>query len=377
MTGSAGLHGARSERMASRVIETSSGRDFSAAAVLAEKLMRRQQRNRSRSDGTATSGRLRTHRLFDHDAVAALARRLTDARGESDQRLSAILQDMLASSPFRKLAPSPDPSALATMRDRFPHCREALDLVESSASLARLGGDARLRLPRLLLLGPPGIGKTFFVHELASACAVPTRTVDMSAATTSFGLSGLDLGWSTGRPGAVFELLVRASVANPIIVLDEIDKVSTDTKHPPTAPLYSLLEEHSARSFVDEAVGVPIDASRVCWVATANSIETIDAPLLSRFTVVTLTAPTAAESRHLAASINAAILDAEAWGGRFPRELSDGVLDRLAGHSPREVRRMLFAAYGRAAREGRERLLATDVPSTPTSATRSIGFLAK
>lgn len=74
----------------------------------------------------------------------------------------------------------------------------------------------------------------------------------------------------------------KSRYANPVLMLDEIDKVSSDSRHNPLGPMYSLLEKHTAKRFVDEYLGVPFDVSNVIWIASANYVERIPEPIRSR-----------------------------------------------------------------------------------------------
>ena len=92
--------------------------------------------------------------------------------------------------------------------------------------------------------------------------------------------------------GKVFEALVDGEYANPVIVVDEIDKASSDAQYDPLGALYSLLEYDTAQSFTDELAEVAIDASQVIWITTANDARGIPDPILNRMNVFEVQAPT-------------------------------------------------------------------------------------
>ena len=89
--------------------------------------------------------------------------------------------------------------------------------------------------------------------------------------------------------GKVFEALVEGEYANPVIVVDEIDKASADAQYDPLGALYSLLEHDTAGSFIDEFAEVAIDASQVIWVATANGVFRFDGHRFVRFSLAVST----------------------------------------------------------------------------------------
>ena len=109
--------------------------------------------------------------------------------------------------------------------------------------------------------------------------------VSMSSLTAGWVLSGASSQWKGARPGKVFETLVDGQYANPVMVVDEIDKARGEHAYDPMGALYSLLELDTAGSFTDEFAEVAIDASQVIWVATANDERAIPDPILNRMNV--------------------------------------------------------------------------------------------
>ena len=120
----------------------------------------------------------------------------------------------------------------------------------------------------MLLLGPPGIGKTHFARKLAELLGTGMNLVPMSSMTAGWLLSGASSQWKGAKPGKVFEALVDGQCANPVIVVDEIDKAAADAQYDPLGSLYSLLEHDTAGAFIDEFAEVAIDASQVIWIMT-------------------------------------------------------------------------------------------------------------
>lgn len=137
---------------------------------------------------------------------------------------------------------------LAVLRTHFPQCAAVIDHVEAMAHLA-CRGDRVVRLPPLLLVGPPGVGKTYFAQRLAATLHLPYEEVHMESATAAWILSGMDSTWNESKPGRIFETLVHGRFANPLILLDEIDKVGSGNRYDPMGSLYGLLEPHTASRF--------------------------------------------------------------------------------------------------------------------------------
>src|SRR4051812_12413946 len=225
----------------------------------------------------------------------------------------------------------------------------------------------------MLLLGDPGIGKTHFARRLSELLGTGFGFVPMSSLTAGWVLSGASSQWKNAKPGKVFDTFLNGEYANPVIVVDELDKASSDGQYDPLGALYELLELQTATRFVDEFAEVPIDASGAVWLATANDVARIPEPLLSRMAVYEIEAPDADGATRIAGSIYSEIRGAHDWGKRFPETLSAGALDKLAALPPREMRRAIQAAFGNAKIAGRSEVGPDDIQDARARKAR-IGF---
>jgi len=232
-----------------------------------------------------------------------------------------------------------------------------------------------LEITPLLLLGPPGVGKTHFAIQIATLLGTGINLVPMSSMTAGWLLSGSSAQWRGSRPGKVFESLVDGRYANPVIVVDEIDKASPDAQYDPLGALYGLLEHDTAKHFVDEFAEVPIDASQVIWIMTANDDRRIPSPILNRMNVFEVQAPDAQAARQIATRMYHSILAEHDWGERFDQEVSEDVLDRMTQMPPREMRRAWMRGLGNAKLQGRYRVELDDLPGAGNSKSR-LGFLS-
>ena len=147
-----------------------------------------------------------------------------------------------------------------------------------------------------------------------------------------------------------------------------------DTQYDPLGALYTLLEHDTARRFVDEFVELPIDASKVTWIATANDMARIPEPILNRMNVYQIDPPDRDGAMRIAASIYRDIRESHEWGRRFPEEPATDVLERLADFSPREMRRITLAAFGNAKLAGRDEMRLADVDDSKNARKARIGF---
>ncbi|MGH8689054.1 MAG: AAA family ATPase [Burkholderiales bacterium] len=267
------------------------------------------------------------------------------------------------------------PSAMPSMNglfDELPNFAEVLEDIRKQLALC-IDSDDAVELPPMLLLGAPGIGKTHFARRIAQLLGTGFGFVPMSTLTAGWILGGASSQWKNAKPGKVFDTFLNGDYANPVMVVDELDKASADGQYDPLGALYGLLEADTATHFVDEFAEIPIDASGAVWFATANETTRIPEPILSRMRVYEIEPPDAEGSARIALAIYREIRGAHDWGRRFPGAPSAAVLDRLAALSPREMRRATLSAFGSAKVAGRGELAPEDVADA-RGAKRRIGF---
>ena len=268
------------------------------------------------------------------------------------------------------------PSALPDIDgliQELPNFEEPLEDIRKQLALC-LSSEDPLELEPMLLLGDPGIGKTHFARRLAKLLGTGYNFIGMSSLTAGWILSGASAQWKNAKPGKVFDALVNGDYANPVIVVDEIDKASGDSQYDPLGSLYTLLEHDTACDFVDEFAEVPIDASEVVWIATANDSRSIPEPILNRMNVYAIDPPDTEGSRRIAQSIYDELRAEHAWGRAFPPQLGGESLDRLARLKPREMRRVMLAAFGNAKLDGRSEVRPEDVVEDRVAKKARIGF---
>lgn len=291
---------------------------------------------------------------------------------ESKDRMHVLLKNAFGSNlenVYRKLQPVSDPGFLGVLHDEFPIFSEVTNSAMEQVGLfwrlqEETGSKQPFRLRPMLLVGAPGMGKTAYSRCLAELLSVPFHEIQFASTTAGFVLSGTSPMWSNAKAGKVFDAVVNGRVANPVILLDEIDKMMTDPRYRPDGPLYSLLERDSATLFVDEYAGFPIDASYISWVATANEAHAIPEPILSRLDVFEVPEPNEEQARKTALSVYGKVLRTEPWGVLFEAEPGADVVSILAGLSPREASIAIGKALGRACAAGRSRVMPEDLDRT-------------
>jgi hypothetical protein len=182
---------------------------------------------------------------------------------------------------------------VATLHAESPWMRDVSSWIMRQMLRHLASGGHGFALPPVILAGPPGIGKSHFARTLAKLADVPVRMIDVGGGTAGFRIAGTEKGWGTAQAGIPVETLLASRVANPVMVVDEIDKAGTTYRMSGgssslTTSLLQLLEPATARHFECPYFRVPFDMSRVVWIMTANDIERVPAPLRDRSRVFIL-----------------------------------------------------------------------------------------
>ncbi len=180
-------------------------------------------------------------------------------------------------------------------------------------AVAKLSGSARGSL--LCLAGPPGVGKTSLGQSIADATGRPFIRVSLGGVRDEAEIRGHRRTYVGALPGRLISALRKVKVKNPVILLDEIDKLTQGWMGSPEAALLELLDPEQNRTFTDHYLELPFDMSEVMFIATANSLEPLSPPLRDRLEIIELSGYTTDEKRHIAR------------GHLVPRKLGEHALD--------------------------------------------------
>jgi len=311
----------------------------------------------------------RSHSVYDTKEVETAQER---ARALKSAELEAFYDNMLARGGERFLTTPSSTEALDPLYEDCPNFEEVLDDLGRYLGLSLAGGGSVNVMP-LLLLGDPGVGKTHFGKRLAAVLGTEFEFISMNALSAGFVITGSSSSWKGAKCGKVAERLVRGKFANPVVLLDEVEKASGSTQSDPMAALYQLLEPETSRAFHDEFIDVDLDASQVFWVLTANSLDGIPPALLSRMAVYEVPSPTPEQTAGIAQRVYSGLLN-ELKLQNMESELQDKVLDKLSGISPREMRKALLDGLGFVIAAGRTALTPEDVRVRSEGGKRKIGF---
>ena len=208
-------------------------------------------------------------------------------------------------------------------------------------------------LPPMLLYGAPGVGKTRYVKRIAAALDLPYCDIPLAGNSDAFKITGLSRYWGNAGPGMIATTLANSRVANPIFVLDEMDKVKRSDNGDPLARILLLLEQESAATFKDDFVDVPFNAAFASHLATANKIDELPEPLLNRFICVKIEPLDRQGRRTLVDTVYRELRTQQKYGAFFSEGIPDKTLTALAeceALNGRELKRELQQAIQRACR---------------------------
>lgn len=257
-----------------------------------------------RSDTSSKSpAKPKTHRpkdvqIFKPDDISRALEKLADLREDKQSGGVRLLDEALRDTGYR-LIPNARKATekLEAAKELFENLEAPLTRLQVDLALSSAMAPNDFHVTPILLLGDPGVGKTYLATQLADALGVSMAKISAGGAQGAFQLNGSHSSWNNAKCGSLIELLAHGDFASPVVVIDEVDKIGDGTTAPVLPALLDLLEARTARHFRDEFFELDFDCSRMIFILTANEISDVPAPLLSRVNVFEVPRPSRAQ-RH-------------------------------------------------------------------------------
>ncbi len=232
--------------------------------------------------------------------------------------------------------------ALDRLQERSQNMSELIDKIRTHVKVADSLDLCEFTTIPIVLVGPPGCGKSYIAEQIPHALGLKKYDIAMGTAQEGFYLTGTQRGYVNHTPGRIADRLSKTPIANPFFVLDEMEKASwrnhAEGRQGLEQSMLQLLERDTSERFTDLSLDVQLNASRVSYIATANSIDLIPEPILSRIEVIEVKQPNATQRLGMMEDLFEAALCDLGVDDRWVK-LSKHVMKEIPDNvSPRDIR---------------------------------------
>lgn len=254
-----------------------------------------------------------------------------------DHQVLRTYLELVLELPWKKS--SEDRLALSTVRQVLDEdhygIKEVKERIVEHLAVLKLNPTAKA--PILCLLGPPGVGKTSLGQSIARSMGRTFERLSLGGVHDEAELRGHRRTYVGALPGRIIQAMRRANVNNPVLMLDEIDKMGRDFRGDPAAALLEILDPAQNHTFRDHYLDLPFDLSKVFFITTANTLDTISQPLLDRMEIIRLQGYSEREKAEIAIRY------------LWPRRLKEAGLDASQALLSDEVLNLVISRYTREA----------------------------